>query len=560
LTQLPTLSAVSLTQLSPKRYEGHPMSNGSFQLHRYRHGAPATTDWGGRVPTITFVRDVEGRDDMQFAVIATAAESAALFAPGDHAVLRDVTGYPVSWGIVLNRTRTLQRAATGELTLQSHNASSAGWWDFLKRAQIHVLHGDTSGTKGSRIGNVWPFQDWIEFTEAITNMYGTPPGEILSLMFKEVARIKVPESLGGGYFGDEIPVVYDRASALKYAPLFEDIEPADFGDLTPDKFINMFTTRKATAGSLLTSMFVPESKIMELFPAFAEGGTEPYSKLASALGKRPVLVYRVRPWRAEPLYHSVVAKPGYIGEDFETTVLDAVGFFAAAAKEARQDARDKTTQLLVSDKFFNKVTLDTGSVRNVVPIDRNLITSFRGTQDDAQRTNAATVGLIPMGGDEIDTLAGSDLPILVNDQIEKHGLRMYRVNWPYIGPSGNVDPSYFRAAAAQVMQFSMQDHVLEKGVMTLKSTVAVQMTEDAVKKQTTFAPVLPLEPGQWFRASLGDQAEYLGYVEAIQHAITTQINGQKTATTTIQFSRGHSVPLGGSDLALNPIIPIGSTP
>lgn len=535
------------------------MTDVMFELERHRHGVPTPEPTAKDIVRITYVQGIDGRDDMQFLVRGPHDVARKLFMPGDYAVLRDMLGRTLSWGKVLTRATTVARAPSGELTAQPHQVAVAGWWDFLSRAQVHV----TVGGAAAPIGTVFSMPTWQQFTAELTNTYASSLGAQLSFVFRFLARLEVPQSLGGGVFGDLIPVVYDEETAERFAPAFKGIEAVDSGYLLKSGLEAAQNTRTTTVGGFLAGSFLPEPSIIELFPAMVDGGTEPYNSLASALGRRPVLIYRVKPWREEPLWRNAVSKATYVPEDFEiSTTVSAASDEFNRIKKARLDSKAVTQDLLVNQQIFAKVTLDTGNIEQVTPIPEAYIHTMRSTVDDASRLNAATIALTPEGGVEVDTLETAGLPILIDDQIKKHGLRMHNVNWPMLTSSGgtlttvgSADVRYYRTVAAQVMQFNMMNHVLETGMMDLHYTAALRIQESKEDQQTKVSPVLDIHHGRWFRTKIGDLPEYLGYITALQHSIVRDPSGTLSAKTTLQYIRGHYADAGS--LVHTNLVPIG---
>lgn len=532
------------------------MSTIPLKLERYRFGDPTPVDATKDIPTLTYVQDVSGRDDMKFSVLGSKEDSRNLFLPGDYAALKDTLGRALSWGRVLSRSTTIARQTTGELTAQPYPVTVSGWWDFFSRAQVHVLLGDVSGPYAEPIGTVFPVTAWTSFMAELTSSFSQALGQQLAFAFRRLGRVRVPETLGGGFLGDEIPVVYDEETARRFAPAFSGIEPVDSGYLLPDRLAGQLDARSTSVGAFLSGTFLPEPAIIELFPALVDGGDEPYSPLAAALGRRPVLVYRIKPWRDEPLWRNAVAKATYSPEDFEKSLTESgEDKEAARARENRRRAKDRNRQLLVKDSIFSKTTLDTGDITKVTPIPEKFIHTIKATADDSLRLNAATINVAPGGGEELDTLASADLPIIIDDQVEKHGLRMHQSRWPLVAPDGSADAAYYRTVASQVMQFGMMNHILETGTMDLHYTAAAVVQESTAEGQTTVRPALDIAHGRWFRTKVGDLPEYLGYVTAVQHAILRKIDGTLTAKTTIQFVRGHYADVG--DLVRRAIVPVG---
>jgi len=526
-------------------------------VHRHRFGEQ-WENLSEQVTNAVYVQDVLGRDESRITLLKPFQEGRSAVQPGDYITIRDAAGYATSLGRVLTRSSRLTRGDGGTLSGAVVDITTAGWWEYLQRTHIYMLMGDLSGRFSTNIGTLFSTIEWQSIIAALGASYGQMAGQQLQFLFSKVAKVRFPETLGGQWFGDAVPIVHDEDTALRFAPQFKDIEPVDIGALTPDRLVSALDAKTMDVGSLLTSTFVPDKGLIELFPALVDGGTEPYNPLATALGRRPVLVYRIKPWRTDPLWRTAIPKSQYTERDVERFVSAATDPERRAEFErevrSRRELVERTSSLLVDQKIFNKITLNTGSTDVVVPIPDKYITAIDMQADDARRVNASSVNVTPMGPDDIETFAGSDLPIVVDDQVERHGLRLYRTQWPFIGPDGQVDLAYYRTAAAQAMQFNMYNHLLETGTMNLHYTNALTVTE--TNGQTQFAPVLRLMHGQWFRTRIGDMDEYLGYVEAIQHTVARQSDGRRGARTVVRFSRGHTVELTGD--VSSPIVPIGT--
>lgn len=532
----------------------------SIGVERHRHGQPGPPHAvQSRVTAVVNVQDVTGRDDSMLNIIGTPTHANREFVAGDYVVVRDGAGFALSWGKVSAVRSDLHRQGE-RLVHATFGVSTAGWWDFLKRASIYVPVVDSS--RDASVGTLFTLPDWVATTAGYLVSSSDLVGGLLQRMFKDLGRIRLPESLGGGFIGDEIPVVYDATTVEMYAPMFAGIEAVDTGTLLPEVITPLMAARSATVGSLLEGVFLPEPMIIELFPALVEGGSAEYSALATALGRRPVLVYRVKPFRMEPLHRAAVAKVSYSFEDVEaaTRQIDQDDVREAAqqrALQARLDSQRRSREVLITGRMFTQVSFDPSNPQQVVGIPASLVNRITRQSQDSARVNASTISIVPSGGAHIDSSAAADLPIFDDHQVEQHGLRLHKSRWPFYSVDRKQMIEYYRAVAAQVMQFQANAHLLETGTVVLRYKAATVYEEDQSQGQTTFRPEVDIRPGVWFRVKLEGVEEYFGYVTAVQHKVSKDIDGRKPGETTMNFTRGHYAT--ESAIIMQPTVPVGGS-
>jgi hypothetical protein len=579
------------------------MTPDAIKLRRYRYGDGAPLiEMQDRLQAVAVTKDISGKEDIQLSMLGSFEEPQYAFTPGDFISLQDQTDAAWSWGRVSVVRSTLKRDIAGSLTHAPYAVMVQGWYDFLSRSKVHVMDPAASRTT---VGTMFNFGDWQQIGADLKKMYGQPAGLILQYMMRKVARIKLPASLGGGWFSDEIPIVYDRATALRYAPEFEDIEPVSFGSLMPQLSSAFANTRSSDVGSLIANMFLFETSLVELIPYMSTGGqgtlvptTNPQptqaetpegraeqaqveyeqryvggrTPLGRILGAQPVLVYRIKPFRADPLYLSAVSKIHYRPEDVEVGYLDReLALYDETTRRsllaARAQARGDTTVKLFDQGMFGQTTFNPPSI---VPLPYSYITSVSRQRSDTERLNASSINAVPPaqpGGTTITSIDYLGLPVAIDNQIEEHGLRLRIAKWHmYPEDSEMTSPevgTYYRAVAAQVMQFYEKAHLYETGSMSLHFTHTQYFVESDRRQQSTYdKAVLGLEPGRWFRTSFkglnetreplplptpagaattprAPSDEYYGYVTSVTHNIQRMVSGFLTANTQINFMRGH---------------------
>ena len=586
------------------------MTADTLKLLRYRYGTDVVSiEMQDRLHAASVVKDISGKEDIHLSMLGSFEEPQSAFTPGDFVALKDQTGSTWSWGRVSVVRSTLKREVGGTLTHAPYAVMVQGWYDFLTRSKIHVM----SLSNRPSVGTLFNINEWYQLGTDLTKMYGQPPGLILQFMLRKLLRIKLPPSLGGGWFSDEIPVVYNRETALRYAPEFEDIEPVDFGELMPQLSLNMLSQRSSDVGALIGNMFLFENSLVELIPYMSTGGgvgvptTNPApppgetpeeraaqaqqeydtrvvngrTALGNILGAQPVLVYRIKPFRAEPLYRAAVAKIKYRPEDAEAGYLDReLALYDETSRRAllnlRAQARADTAEKLFTEGMFRQVTFTPPSI---VPLPYSYIMSFSRQRSDAERVNATSINAVPGAQPNGTTITDIDylgLPVAIDNQIENHGLRLRMARWSMYPKDSNMSQPgvdvYYRAVAAQVMQFYEKAHLYETGSLQLHFAHTQYFVESDTRQKSTYdKAVLGLEPGRWFRTMFkgldtvrapqpetstlalsedykthglptSDTApsdEYYGYVTAVSHSIQRLPSGAMTANTQVNFMRGH---------------------
>ena len=507
-------------------------------FERHRHGRATEYRFQNWVTSLVTKSDVFGHDTSTVHMLGAWEEAMRMVTVGDYIVQRGADSYATYIGRVVNTASSLERSLGGELSHPPQPIHAVGLWETLKRMQVHVLQ-TASGAYSVRRGTLFPFTEWAPaMASFIARTPGPdePPGQLLRDMFRYLAHLKLPDTLGGGMLGDEIAVVYDAETAAMYAPKYSDIDPVDVGRLSPGPVASTMGIRTTSVGSLLDALFLPEHTIMEMFPALVEGGTAPYSALAKKLGRRPVIVYRMKPFRAEALRRAAVAQGAYVSTDFEAR-MGATDAINNRQPGMSRSAHAQQGQLLGTDGMFSAQTFPP---MNMVGIPVDMITRVDRSRSDDNRVNCVNINVTVDGTQTVDSLADIGIPITLPDQIVKHGLRMTYTQWPWFSPNvSGTTPVYYRAIAAQIMQFNMYNHLFDEGTINLFSTDAVVVTEDGAAEQTTFAPALAVSPGDWVRFKLDNADEYYAYVYGVERSLRRLPSGELTAHTVLSFNRGH---------------------
>lgn len=562
-----------------------------LERHRYGTLGPAV-HLQDRMQALSVTKDILGKEDTQITMLGPFRDATTQFVPGDFAVLRtraydapsqpSASGTAWNWGRVSAVRSTTTRAPNGEFTHAPYSVLTQGWYDMLGRTKVHVF--ETRGLPS--VGTAFNITDWMSISSTIQGMFGQSAGVILDYMLKQLVRIRLPESLGGGWLSDEIRVVHNTETARMYAREFTDIESVGFGPLMPQVVQRLHEQRSTDIGSLINGMFVPEPMLIEVFPYLSLGGevqqtfsgigssaeqdpnmsqqqqpnvndiyAAPMTKLGEILGRQPVIVYRIKPFRADPLYSASVSKVSYQAEnpevgyvlDYQTRMFDPD--VKQQLMKAREDARAKGTVLLKEDGFFSQQTFKSASC---VPLPWDHVTSLSRQRADTERINAATIHVAPPSDSQavaVTAMDGLGLPITIDSQVESHGLRLRVSQWPFFTPAGASSPDlavFYRAVAAQIMQFYQNAQFFDFGSIATHFAHALKLSEDRTgpnSARTNHGVLLPdIEPGRWFRMSFNAMAggsEYFGYITSTVHTVQRTPAGNLSANTVLNFMRGH---------------------
>lgn len=559
------------------------------ERHRYGLQGPAV-NLQDRMQSLSVNRDILGKEDTQMAMLGPYGDATTEFVPGDFMVLRtkaydtpsapQASGDTWGWGRVSAVRSKVARNPNGRLTHAPYTVLCQGWYDMMARAKVHVFETRNVPT----VGTAFRLPDWMSIAATLQGMYGQDSGAMLEYTLKQLVRIRLPESLGGGWLGDEVRIVHNEETARKYAREFMGIESVSFGRLMPHMVQRFGEQRSTDVGSLINGMFVPEPMLIEIFPYLSAGGevaqttsppfigpqstvyAEPMTKLGQILGRQPVLVYRIKPFRADPLWSSTVSKIAYSSENIEVGYLvDSQTVLYSPAEKQRLDAyrkesRRKSTILLKQDGMFSQQTFNSA---DCVPLPWDYVTSLSRQRTDSERVNASTIHVAPPDDSPqaiVSALDGLALPITIDNQIEQHGLRLRISHWPFFTPvtASSQDLSvFYRTVAAQIMQFYQNAHLFDFGSITTHFANALKISEDrtgASSARTNAVRLIPdLEPGRWFRTSF--DGEYFGYITSIAHSIQRTTAGNLTANTVLNYMRGHSAEMW--DVLNGAVVPLG---
>jgi hypothetical protein len=281
----------------------------------------------------------------------------------------------------------------------------------------------------------------------------------------------------GSFFN--VPIVHNQLTATQYAPDRSSRFRSVFG-----RAINAYSsvTTGNTAWGLVTSSFDCDPSVFELFPSLepstVEGGT-----LGRALKATPCIIYRIKPF-----------------------IFDSVKASTAGA--------------------LNEVSLH--PTVDAVYISASRIQMLSINLSDDNRVNAVYVStpLNVSKGVETFGLVGS--PVFDRTDIEKHGLRLYKANYPFftVGRTKQTtittDVNYVISLCSQVM---LNSHRYFTGSANLLYDGGIRA-------------------GKWYRLQT-DQTnidkDLLVYVEKVEHSINVVGSNVVQSRTRIRFTRAFYV-------------------
>lgn len=360
---------------------------------------------------------------------------------GEWVVIRDEDGRALSWGYITSVSGSLSvsgdQVQTSPITVEA-----VSWWDLLGRASVYVAGGFVEDD----VGTLFSFSWWEPVIQRIAESSTGRLGHALAETFKLIARVLLPETLAGIYLGYGVRVVYDTVTASAHAPDVA-VDPVEGPTL---EGLQHLITHGASVQGLILGTWAADQHLVEVFPALVEYGRPPprdawegqYQKspngtvywldghtfkpgeghqfptgfrekrggepppspppptaastaLGDVLGRNPVLVYRMTPWRT-----------------------DAPADFLANPASIRRD-------------IFAAATWDTGSAQLVRATD--LVSLSLSWQDDV-RVNAVAPGVPNDPDSELGFMNAAGLPLYGADRIRRDGLRLYRPEWPFFPP------------------------------------------------------------------------------------------------------------------------------
>ncbi len=540
--------------------EKNPIS--LVELHRHDRQKPVFFQ-GGSILAFQWTSSVTPPHGTATVTIAAPVTRFSVAMPGDWLIVRSMSGTTVFFGYVVDVSDGISIGANNAVVSDPLVIQAESWLDMLSRVE---LYSPPTNSYDKSVGTFFTVDDYVTLVEKYLGdfVFGNL-GEAVATIFKRTALVELPESLaGGGLLSDLIPVVYDKTTQVNHTPdlMIEELPtagafPTHIG----------YTSVHSNVYPLLRTLFVPEPALIEMFPHLSplskEGertvlaiidagestfnettGTAPYdrgvgdellipsdrlstrkaSSLADYLKARPALVYRVKPWRIRPLRQSVFS------------AVNAGNYKSTERLVDGEDSSDPAASGLASQEIlantFDEITWNKDLFARV-PAGRTV--SIQRTRSDSNRVNCTFINL---GITEVNVIQASGLPVIIDSEVERHGLRTANPTWPFIiTPDDQAKARdfilYMRSIAAQIMQFYHRGHAFGSGTMNIAGAEQIarfDYNEDTGKFSW------PLQAGRPFTVALpGD--DFSGYVESV--SVVVSIEGTTVAGgTEVRYSRG----------------------
>jgi hypothetical protein len=431
-----------------------------------------------------------------------------------------------------------------------------------------------------------------------------PIGFALQEFVKAIMRVLVPPSLASEYLASQVRTVYDESGVAAYAPDREaEVVPgyslAGIGAIQPTgSSITSMIMQTFMADLNLVELFTslegpgvvessndpvdrklrqkPESKADEVYvPAYdidagpyiptaglelrSQGGEveertettpditdeERYGRklasgLAQNLGRNPVLIYRMRPWRALPLDKFIAET---VGTTDQKTLVQTEDGIVEATRPANR---------LGTDKFnVDQFPGTTWRYDDALQIDRSSLINLDFAVDDSEHANVVTVGLPTQADSPIRFMQRLGLPFFSDTAILTRGVRLFQPQWPFFPPVDNrKGAATAKAVLGPVAGSAVAGEIARSGSllrdMRTIALLGMQYMAGADRFEqghAMFEYIPQIRHGEPLRIGMPENApggtkELVVYVERWTHTWDVRPPTNVVARTVVQFSRG----------------------
>lgn len=360
---------------------------------------------------------------------------------------------------------------------------------------------DRTGVWG-REGFAYSLESWTNALDSIlkTVLPNMELGVLFDQLWKEIVRIWLPPSLGGGEIGDVVPIVYNETLADTFAPMRAGQVPlVPGGGVAPPS--DAVLARGQSLIQMFFSLFGADPLCTELFCSL-EYSPKKTTSLGTALkGTQPVIVYRLRPWFIAPPSQNTnqaYTESSYKGEVAPQSNLERVGWTTKSAGQLGPRTGE--------DWYWWR---------------GNDIEQIRFSYSDDMRVNLAYGVARALGGADTLTYGANSIPIVPsNTAVDRHGLRTYTMNWPFTQSGGSATLTDYNNAVSELAWIYGGD-----GQRWANGHFSGRFRPWVMQ-------------GQWFVANMLDSV-LTGYIESVSHEVAVnQSTGLHTCRTSVQFSRG----------------------
>ena len=258
-------------------------------------------------------------------------------------------------------------------------------------------------------GMTFTLKDWAAAIDAqLESVFQRPLGELWAKLWPILATTVFPPTLGGKEAGNQIPIVYDEATAQRYAPMRAgSCEPVVGYELQ-----HVVTPPGSTLLSILKGLFAADPRVVEIFPSVEYWSdavpTEGVTALGTALGASPVLIYRMRPWLLQAITAENVSK---------SVGIPMTGQTACEQVNMAQSPSSTDPGVMPLD-WYN------------VPAHHVLDCRWSWYEED--RVNKVYAGTFATGADPATEGVLNHSLVRDTEEIRRHGLRKTDVKWPFM--------------------------------------------------------------------------------------------------------------------------------
>lgn len=522
-----------------------------------------------RVTSFSNMRSINGvEESLKFSFKCAFEEIGTLVNVGDWVVLRDASGVADAWAHVADISYSISSDPGSGAVSCSASVSCESWMSLLTKSELYVPIGygkiidprrtfleQWFGSDSLNVGTMFSLDRWAQLIwPTIREIAGVPVaehtptvGEALSIFHKTFLRIRLPPSLGGEWLGDAVAVVHDFDTSQKYTSGTRPIDPVIGSTVGMPRQLQ-FDFQQTSLYEMYSSTWVPDRSLIDMYPTLETGsnvdsisaipGTDAPSALAKVLNARPIVVYCMKPFRAEPLASSQMAYAGFDEHDVKVQLARPfspintlkAGRVAHGSRYGERKATPLDAAASVMDKVFKDVTW-----RPTVRIPKRSWHGLSLSYSDASRVNVTTIGLGVDPGNGVEATREAGLPIVNRRSVVNHGTRVKKPTWAFQLPTRetlNKPIAFWRTIAAETMQFNVNNHLMGSGSFSMIN--ADHITDDT---RTKF---VRLGVGQVFELDIGrdGQSNLLGYVTSIETQGKVDSGEAVTASTTVSFSRG----------------------
>lgn len=497
--------------------------------------------------------------------------------PDDVIVIRGVDGGCRAWGFVeAAPDPPLTAFPQGSVASHRVTVNAISWLSRLRTAQVYASPGDVA-VNAVGVGTLFSLDQWTKIAlEVIERLSPTRDGGVgpqLQTIVQLISRLRLPASLGDGFLGDLVATVWNQSQANIFAqglPVDPILGPTIWGLQT------MFPNA-TNALEFILGISVPDSRLIEFWedvkPNALDGAAPPQAirdiaagaaELATLiggpiatsqavgagvstklqqqtnlgrrlLGGTPFLVYRIVPFRTEPLGDYIARGEALAPKQPPSS--PPTGNTPGDVVTRGTGGAITPAELFATWNLADNYPGTTWRLSDGAVIDAETeVFDFRARRQDSDRINAVTVTLPGATTNPVRLWTGAGLPIRNDPDIERHGLRLYQISWPFFSPNDPQTTAYMRNTAALGAMMFLGQERFRIGSFSTYLRSGMQNHPD-------------IRIGRPCTLILANGITFTCYVESISTQVTVGEKGEVFGRSTVQFSRGVYNPPGLADSA-----------